>query len=104
MNLQSSKLELIGFIFDFNGTPTPITVQPDPFLLLTFPYQIGVVMQDTGWGILHFPGQLPFDSIRVKLVMASKDSVDGYGTLTINGFTYNNVVRSVSYQYQADSV
>ncbi len=104
MNLQPSKLELIGMTFNVNGVPTPIVVQPDPFLFLVFPYQIGTTIQDTGWGILQFPGQPPFDSIRVKLVMIVKDSVDGDGTLTINGYTYNNVVRSVTYQYQADSV
>ncbi len=104
MNLQSSKLELVGLIFNLDGVPTPIMVQPDPFLLVTFPYQVGVVIQDTGWAVLQFPGQPPLDSIRVKFTMASKDSVDGDGTLTINGYTYNNVVRSVSYQYQADSI
>ncbi len=103
-NLQPSKLEWVGFVVDTGAASIPAIMQPTPLTQVTFPYQVGSVIQDTAWFVVQVPVSGFLDSIRTKTTLITRYEADGDGTLTVNGQTYNNVIRTVAYKYQEDSV
>lgn len=107
LNKSASKVEVLGLSVDLDSfiTNTVIKVNP-PITFLEFPLEYGDTYSSTGTGSITFPfqdtidlglGPIYVDSVRVEFTVTQADSVNGYGTLTIDSTT-TDVLRVESYQ------